>query len=246
MAELAQVMCDVAARLHTERHPPVETTLEAITAAAVATVPGAEEAGISFVVDRSRIEARAGTGERPMALDSLQDQLDEGPCYTAIREHETVHAPDVATEARWPRFAAAARERGVGSMLAVRLCRTADKELAALNLYAGTPHAFDADSEAVARIFAGHAALALAAAERAENLETALHSRDLIGQAKGILMERYKITPEHAFALLVRTSTLTNRKLRDIADELATTGALPADPRERPGRRHRGQHPDAG
>ena len=79
MADLAQVMCDVAAQLRTKRHPPVETTLEAITAAAVDAVPGAEDAGISFVVDRSRIEARAPTGEHPRALDALQDQIGEGP-----------------------------------------------------------------------------------------------------------------------------------------------------------------------
>ncbi len=246
MADLAQVMCDVAAQLRTKRHPPVETTLEAITAAAVDAVPGAEDAGISFVVDHSRIEARAPTSDRTTALDTLQDQLGEGPCYSALRQHETVDAPDVASERRWPRFAAVAGERGVGSMLTLRLHLAAGTTLGALNLYAGTPHAFDGDSEAIARIFAVHAALALAAAEREEHLETALRSRDLIGQAKGILMERYKITPDQAFALLVRTSTLTNRKLRDIADELATTGALPADPRESPGRRHRGQHPDAG
>ncbi|MGY1680685.1 GAF and ANTAR domain-containing protein [Geodermatophilus sp. SYSU D01176] len=244
MADLAQVMCDVAAQLRTKRHPPVETTLEAITAAAVDAVPGAEDAGISFVVDRSRIEARAPTGAHPRALDALQDQLGEGPCYSAIREHATVRAPDVATEARWPRFAAAAGEQGVGSMLTVRLHHTADSTLGALNLYASTPHAFDTDSEAIARIFAVHAALALAAAEREEHLEAALRSRDRIGQAKGILMERYKLTPEQAFAVLATISSGTNRKLRDIADEIATTGAIPADPRDHPGHRRSGQHPD--
>jgi GAF domain-containing protein len=244
MADLAQVMCDVAAQLRPRRHPPVETTLAAITAAAVDAVPGAEDAGISFVVDRSRIEARAPTGEHPRALDALQDQIGEGPCYSAIREHQTVRAPDVAAEARWPRFAAAAGERGVGSMLTVRLHHTADSTLGALNLYASTPHAFDTDSEAIARIFAVHAALALAAAEREEHLEAALRSRDRIGQAKGILMERYKLTPEQAFAVLANISSGTNRKLRDIADEIATTGALPADPRDRPGHRRSGQQPD--
>ncbi len=246
MVDLAQVMSDVAMQLHTERHPPLKTTLEAITAAAVDAVPGAEDAGISFVVDRSRIEARAGTGNRSAALDALQDRLDEGPCYSAIRQHATVHAPDVASDRRWPRFAAAARERGVGSMLTVQLGRTADKELGALNLYAGTPHAFDADSETAARIFAVHATVALAAAQREEHLETALRSRDRIGQAKGILMERHKITPEQAFALLVRASTRTHRRLRDVADELATTGDLPAEPSDRPGHRHRRQHPHTG
>ncbi|MGY1709874.1 GAF and ANTAR domain-containing protein [Geodermatophilus sp. SYSU D00758] len=234
MADLAEVLREVAARLRTERHPPVETTLEAITAAAAVAVPGAEDVGISFVVGRSRIEARAATGERPTTLDALQDRLGEGPCYAALRQ-EVVHAPDVATEERWPRFATAARELGVGSMLSLRLYVTPGKELGALNLYAGTPHAFDGDSEAVARIVAVHAAIALAAAEREEHLEAALRSRDRIGQAKGILMERYKLTPDQAFAFLVRTSSVTHRKLTDIADEIATTGAIPAAPGESPG-----------
>ncbi|MGY1638887.1 GAF and ANTAR domain-containing protein [Geodermatophilus sp. SYSU D00742] len=244
MADLAQVMCDVAARLRTERHPPVQTTLEAITAAAVDAVPGAEDAGISLVVDRSRIEARAPTGERPTALDTLQDRLDQGPCYSAIREDQTVHAPDLVAEDRWPRFAAAASERGVGSMLTVRLHHTAGPTLGALNLYASTPHAFDTDSVTIARVFAVHAALALAAAEREEHLEAALRSRDRIGQAKGILMERYRLTPDQAFAVLASISSHTNRKLRDIADEIATTGAVSPDPRDRPGHRPRAEHPD--
>jgi hypothetical protein len=210
MADLAEVMREVAARLRTERQPPVETTLEAITAAAVQAVPGAADAGVSFVSDRSRIEARVATGDRPTALDVLQDRPGDGPCYAAIREDEVVHAPDVATEQRWPGFAAAAR------------------------------------------IFAVHAAIALAAAEREEHLEVALRSRDRIGQAKGILMERYKLTPDQAFALLVRTSSITHRKLKDIADELATTGAFLANPGESPqataGARlpDSGQHPDTG
>jgi AmiR/NasT family two-component response regulator len=96
-----------------------------------------------------------------------------------------------------------------------------------LNLYATVPRAFDTDSETVGQIFASHAAIALSAARQEENLRLALDGRDMIGQAKGILMERYRLTAQQAFELLVRASTHTNRKLFDIADELTSTGALP-------------------
>jgi GAF domain-containing protein len=224
--ELAEAMSEVARSLRHERKP-VESTLDAITAAAVETVPGAEDAGISLVVTRGRIEARAGTSERPAALDKLQDQLGQGPCLRAVREQEVVRIPDMAAERRWPRFAAAAAERGVANMLSLRLFVTAEDKLGALNLYASTPHTFDEDAEAVARIFAVHAAIALAAAERERHLEAALRNRDRISQAKGILMERFKLTPDQAFVLLTRASQRTQRKIADIAEEITTTGAIP-------------------
>jgi GAF domain-containing protein len=228
MAELAQVMAEIAQRIRAEpRRPPVEETLGAITRAAVEAVPGADDAGISYKTG-PRIEARGATGPRPAALDRLQDELGQGPCYAAIRRHPVVQCPDMATEERWPRFAAAAREHGVGSMLSIRLFVIAKHRLGALNLYATTAHAFDEDAEEIARVFAVHAAIALASAEREEHLEAALRSRDRISQAKGILMERFKLTADDAFRMLARTSSVTNRKIKDVAEEVATSGELPA------------------
>lgn len=224
--DLAETMSVLARRLRVERQP-VESTLEAITAAAVEAVPGAEDAGVSFVTKDGRVEARAATGDRPGALDKLQDHLGQGPCLRALREQEIVAIPDMATEQRWPRFAAAAVEHGVGSTLSLRLYVTEEQKLGALNLYAGPTHAFDEESVAVGRIYAVHAAIALAAAERETNLEAALRGRDRISQAKGILMERFKLTPDQAFALLARASSVSNRKLRDIAEQIATTGEIP-------------------
>ena len=224
--DLAEAMGSIARGLRRERQP-VETTLEAITEAAVDAVPGAVDAGISFLPSQSRVESRAPTGDRPAALDKLQDDLGQGPCLRAVREQEIVQIHDMATERRWPRFAAAARGHGVGSMLSVRLYVTEDKKLGALNLYAEAPHAFDDESVAIARVFAVHAAIALAAAERETHLENALRSRDRISQAKGILMERYKLTSDQAFTLLARASSATNRKIRDVAEEIAATGDIP-------------------
>lgn len=227
MTELAGVMAEIARGMRDgRRQAPVDQTLRAITAAAVAAVPGADDAGITFRAG-TRIEARASTGERPATLDKLQDELGQGPCYAALRRRPVVTCPDLEHERRWPRFAAAAREQGVASLLAVRLYVTADDKLGALNLYSAEPQAFDEDAEEIARIFAVHAAIALAAAEREQHLETALRSRDRISQAKGILMERFKLTPDEAFTLLSRASAATNRKVKDVAEEIATTGELP-------------------
>lgn len=226
-SDLAGTMGQIARQLRHERQP-VETTLEAITAAAVRAVAAADDAGISFLLPDGRIEARGPTSSRPAELDQLQDELGQGPCLSALRTEDTVHIRDMGAEERWPRFAAAACERGVGAMLSLRLYVSTNTKLGALNLYADSPHAFEDESTSVARVFAVHAAIALAAAERENHLEAALRGRDRISQAKGILMERYKLTSDQAFALLSRASSSTNRKLRDVAEEIATTGDIPS------------------
>ena len=100
-------------------------------------------------------------------------------------------------------------------------------QLGAMNLYSRTPHAFDGESEEIGQLLAGHAAIALAGAEHENNLRAGIANRDLIGQAKGILMERYRLTADQAFTALARVSQDLNRKLVDIARELVETGALP-------------------
>ena len=214
-----------------EEHGDVEATLQRITRAAVDTVPGADECGISYVVRRKDVEPRAWTSELPRVVDALQGRLHQGPCMDAIWDQRVVAVPDVAAEERWPRFAREAAELGVGSLLCFQLFVEGDN-LGALNLYARSAGAFDAESEDVGLLFAAHAAVALAGAEHESNLRAGMDHRDLIGQAKGILMERYRLTAVQAFDLLVRTSSLTNRKLRDVADELTSTGHLAATGRE--------------
>jgi AmiR/NasT family two-component response regulator len=109
-------------------------------------------------------------------------------------------------------------------MLSFQLYVSGDN-LGALNLYNGSPEAFSDQSEHVGLLLASHAAVAMAGAQHEEQLLQAVATRDLIGQAKGILMERYKITADQAFSLLIRASQDTNSKLRDVADHLiATTG----------------------
>ena len=222
--DLGQVMGAIARTLQ-EEHGDVDRTLDSITSAAVHTVPGAEWASVSLVT-RRHIDSRASTNELAREIDTLQTVFDEGPCLDALRQHQTVRVTDFATETRWPRFAAEASRRGAGSLLSFQLFTEGDN-LGALNLYATKPHAFDAESETVGLIFASHAAIALSAARQEQNLRSAMDGRDLIGQAKGILMERHNLTAVQAFQVLVRSSSHTNRKLFDLAEELTTTGALP-------------------
>jgi GAF domain-containing protein len=229
-SSLGDVMSRLARRLQ-EEHGDVGGTLQTIATAAVTTISHADDCGISYVIGRSAIEARAATSELPGTVDALQERLHQGPCLDAIRDQQVVRVDDVGADDRWPEFARQASALGVGSMLCFQLFVEGDN-LGAMNMYSRRPRAFDAESEEIGLLFASHAAVALAGAEHEEHLREAFATRDLIGQAKGILMERYKLTALQAFGLLVATSNTTNRKLREVADELATTGRMDA-PRER-------------
>ncbi|MGZ6812065.1 MAG: GAF and ANTAR domain-containing protein, partial [Blastococcus sp.] len=175
----------------------VQGTLDAIVHAAVVTIPGAEHASLSAVRERRRVVTLAATGELPRAVDQAQYATGQGPCLDALYDRQAVRLPGFLDETRWPEFVARVREPAVGSMLAVQLYVDGD-DLGALNLFAREPAAFTEESEHVALLFASHAAVALAHAEQREHLMTALNSRDLTGQAKGILMERYKVTAPQA------------------------------------------------
>ncbi len=229
--DLADLMSRTARRLQ-EEHGDVEGTLQAITANAVEVVPHAEECSISYVVARSRVEPRASTGDLPLAVDALQSRIEQGPCLDAIWEHEVVRVDDVAADDRWPQFAREAAALGAGSMLCFRLFVEGDR-LGGLNLYAREPRAFDDESRDVGHLFAAHAAVAAAGAAHEDHLRVGMGNRDVIGQAKGILMERHKLTADQAFAVLARVSQEMNRKLVDIARELTDTGAVPGGDRRR-------------
>ena len=131
-------------------------------------------------------------------------------------------------ELRWPQFTQRAAELGVGSMLSLQLYVEGD-DLGALNLLSTERHAFHDESEHVGLLFASHAAVAMAGAEQQQQLRSALHTRELVGQAKGILMERFKITGDRAFRVLVHVSQNSNRKLTEIAQDLVDSGELPTD-----------------
>ena len=225
--ELAGRPSDLARLL--EKQDDVEQTLTAIVHSAVGTVPGAEHASISVVQRRREVHTRASTSELPRAVDHAQYDTGQGPCLDTLFEQQTVRLPDVPGERRWPEFTQRAAELGVGSMLGLQLYVEGD-DLGALNLLSTQPDAFDDESEHVALLFASHAAVAMAGAEQQQRLRSAMHTRDLIGQAKGILMERFKITGDRAFRVLVHASQTSNRKLSEIAQDLVDSGELPTTP----------------
>jgi putative methionine-R-sulfoxide reductase with GAF domain len=223
--DLADRLSDLARSLQSENDPA--STLTRIVQAAVTAIPGVDDASISVVLGRRRVEAQAASGELPRRVDALQAETAQGPCLDAVYEEHTVRVPDMRSETRWPRFAARAAAAGAGSMLCFQLWVEGDN-LGALNLYSRSPAAFDDESEHIGLLFASHAAVAFAGARQQASLHVALTTRDLIGQAKGVLMERHKITGGAAFELLVAASQDSNRKLRDVADELVSRGELTA------------------
>ncbi|MBV9594273.1 MAG: GAF and ANTAR domain-containing protein [Actinobacteria bacterium] len=222
-AGLARDLSELAREMQADES--MEALLQRIVTAAVAEVEGAQYAGISEIRART-VTTRAMTDELVRRIDQLQYDLGVGPCLSSLREQETVRSDDLAEEQRWPQFASAAVEQGVLSMLSVQLF-VEGANLGALNLYAGRRKAFDQHDESVAMLLASHAAIAMKGTAVEANLRTALRSRDLIGQAKGILMERFKVNEAQAFDVLVMFSQRTHRKLNDIATDVAATGALP-------------------
>ena len=229
----ADLLARLARDLAGERD--LDGVLRRVVEASAAQIDGAENAGITILSQKS-VSTPAATSDLVREVDKHQYATGEGPCLSAAIDHQpVVRVDDLGTDPRWPRFATAATALGVRSMLSFQLytapggAGTADVTMGALNVYAAGPAAFGDDSVHTGTLLAAHAAVAAAGAATSSNLRLALQSRDTIGQAKGILMERYKITAEQAFDLLIAASTRTNRKLKDVAADLATTGALRVD-----------------
>ena len=223
----ARQFSELARSLQAE--PDLDQTLRSIVDAAVANVDGADLAGITLVTKKGALSTPAATEELAREIDRVQYEVRQGPCLSAAWERFTMLANDLRTETRWPSFARRAADLGVLSMLSFQLY-VRDEEMGSLNLYSRTADAFTGEDENTGLLFASHAAVALVGAQHEHNLIAALVGRDIIGQAKGILMERYQITEMAAFAVLVRTSQVNNRKLRDIAETLATTGTIELTP----------------
>jgi GAF domain-containing protein len=192
--------------------------LTAIVTQATIGVPQATWAGL-IELERDRLVPRASLGDPPQALDKLQQELAAGPCFDAARRQEAIVIDDTATEDRWPDFAAAAVLEGVNSMLCVPLW-VDQHRLGTLSLYAQKANVFGDPERRLAAVFATLAALALADNRRAAQFAAALQSRDIIGQAKGILMERMHVTADAAFDMLVKISQKSNEKLVTVAERL--------------------------
>lgn len=197
-------------------------TLEAVLRSATSVIRCAGHAGLNLLV-RDRLEPQATVGAAPPRLDALQRRTGVGPCVDASRDQRVIGVADMTRERRWPEFASAATELGVHSMLCVPLW-VDERQLGSLSLYSATSAAFAAADRQLADLYAAHAAVALADAQRADQLRRAMTSRDLIGQAKGVLMERHRITADEAFEMLKHASRRLNRKVVDVAESVALSG----------------------
>jgi len=211
----------------------LESTLQRVVTLACMSVRGCDMASVTLHEGRTR--TAACTDKIALALDEAQYAADAGPCLQVARTGSVIEVPAIPDDHRWPDFAAAATDRGVVSSLSLPLVHRR-KRRGAFNLYARTHQAFTADDRARGTLFADQASVAIANAEvywrtydLTQNLQAALENRDLIGQAKGIVMARHGLTAEEAFDELRRASQRRNVKLRDIAEEVARTGELPID-----------------
>ncbi|HEV2886095.1 MAG TPA: GAF domain-containing protein [Jatrophihabitans sp.] len=205
-----------------------QDVLDQAVQAAISAVAGAEQASISLVDKDGTLRSPSSTGELATECDLAQYQLGEGPCLQALWEGQVLLIDDMSTETRWPAWTVRAQALGAGSLLACQLA-TPRGLLGALNLYASRPHAFDSAAASLVPVLAVQVGIALARVDNEANLRAAIKSRQLIGQAVGILMERHRLGATAAFDLLVRASQASQLKLREIALRVNETGQEPAD-----------------
>jgi hypothetical protein len=194
-------------------------TLSEIVRTAHLSVPGADHVGVSLAHPDGRLETLAATSDRVHEFDRLQHDLGQGPCLYASESDTIVHVPDVRTERRWPEFMTRAGQRGLRAQIGVRLYDDR-RGRAGLNIYSEQDDGLDGVSAQAADLFATYAALAMGKARAIDQLQEGMRSRQRIGVAVGILMQRYAVSEERAFAFLVRASSHGNVKLRDVAAEV--------------------------
>jgi GAF domain-containing protein len=204
-----------------------QSTLERAVVTATQIIDGCDLAGVSLVQAQG-IHTAAGSDDSLKRIDELQYTLGQGPCLDALQDHETVYSPDLPNDERWPQWGPlVAQEVGAESNVSYRLF-TSKGSLGALNLYSRKPHAFSTDDIYSGLALAAHVAVALAAAQKEQHLTQAISNRTVIGQAEGILMERFGIDAEQAFNVLRRLSQHSNRKLHQVAEELTATRQMPS------------------
>lgn len=207
-----------------ESDDALQKTLQTIVDLSVGTLPGCDAAGVTLRI-KGKDRTAAASDSFTLAIDNIQYEQGEGPCVHALENDEIVRIEDISQESRWPDFTREAAEQRLRSSLSHPLRQNGT--IGALNLYSKTERAFDAREMAVSEIFAKQASVALqnartytAARELAGQLNEALQSRDVIGQAKGILMEREGISDQEAFDMLRNASQTANVKLREIAERV--------------------------
>jgi GAF domain-containing protein len=216
-------VADQFARLALELHaaPGLEETVDAVTAFALHAVD-CTSAAVELTVLGGGVEVAAATSTMVEQILRFQIQTGDGPMLHAFSTATAVNIADPATETRWPLWCQFVRPLPVGSVLHVPLMGSG-KPIGVLSLYRETVSPFSADDEAIAHILARHATIAVGAIRHELKLMQAVDARKVIGQAMGILMERYDLTSDQAFAALRRASQDSNRKLQIVAQEVIAT-----------------------
>lgn len=220
--DLAAQLADLAKQATSVQS--LDELLHTLTTAATELI---NEADILLIESRKQFRSHAPTSDLPVRLDELQQQTGQGPCVDAALNQTMVRANNLATDTRWPEFAPAAINAGVYSMLSYTLY-TVDGSLGALNLIARHVNAFDDQDEEIGLMLATHCAIAFDAANKHEQFQSALASRDIIGQAKGMIMEPFGVDATRAFELLRKLSQDSNTPLAIVAARLVESG--PAQP----------------
>jgi GAF domain-containing protein len=195
----------------------LEETLQTIVETALLSIPSMEHVGLSTIDSKGRIETQAATSDLVWELDGLQYSLGEGPCVDSLHGPTVVTAPEIRLDERWPRYVPAAVELGLKAQLAVKLYLDEKGTVGSLNMYSTDSEAIDPQAPGIADLFAAHAALALGNVRELHDLYEALATREVIGKAIGLLMARYQLDDDAAFGFLVRTSSHSNTKVREIA-----------------------------
>jgi hypothetical protein len=210
---------DAARRLREALTPAdLDQTLANITAAAVEVLPDVQLASVTIKHADGRLDTYAPTDQVLCDVDAAQYDLQEGPCYEAATDTVHVTAPNLASDSRFPRYAPVALEAGIRAQAGIRHFDARGSD-GALNLYSRQVGAFQ-DLAVLRELFAHQSALALDYAREVSNLKQAIESRQLIGQAVGMVMERYGMDEARSFALLSRLSQEQNVKLRDLARQM--------------------------
>jgi GAF domain-containing protein len=193
----------------------------------------ADDAGITLIRSRGRLETVAATSSLVEQADRFQHELNDGPHRDSSWRGETLIVDSLREEDHWPRWAAKVAELGVSSVLAAELTTVEHQRIGSINVYWTRPQTVSADDVAFVNIFTRHAALALSSAMYEAELNVALDTRKLIGQAQGLLMERFGLDGAMSFEVLRRYSQDHNLKLRAVAEYLVLSRKLPPSPGDR-------------
>jgi len=217
---LIREVAELVQTLQRQQNTDIDTVLAELTQSAVSAMPGAQYAGITIASRNGKVRTASATDRYPALLDEIQQRYEQGPCLSAAWEHPVIRINNMALENRWPAYCqAAARETPIRSVMSFQLFAN-NHDMGALNFYAKQPHAFDDEAAELGLILATHTAVAWNMARRDEQFRSALASRDIIGQAKGMIMERFKINAVQAFELLKRLSQSLNTPLAAVARQL--------------------------